>query len=104
MKKSIVDPKHVHDSDTNRSDNEDRGANNKKSKEKKGLKMPAGLALMHGFSATNIGKHRLTVCLRWQSCFLVVLRVPSLVWTRGGRIQQGEGLCEDRGEEDQGDW
>ncbi|CDO74068.1 hypothetical protein BN946_scf185043.g118 [Trametes cinnabarina] len=32
-----------------------------KSKKAKGLNMPAGLALMHGFSATNVGKNRLTI-------------------------------------------
>jgi hypothetical protein len=30
--------------------------------EKKKHRIPAGLALMHGFSSTNVGKSRLTVC------------------------------------------
>lgn len=35
---------------------------------KRKSKLPAGLALMHGFSAGNIGKHRLTVrCFSWLS-------------------------------------
>jgi hypothetical protein len=31
---------------------------------KKKPSIPAGFALMHGFAATNVGKNRLTVCLR----------------------------------------
>jgi hypothetical protein len=34
---------------------------NKKAVQGKVPKIPAGLALMHGFSATNVGKNRLTV-------------------------------------------
>jgi len=37
---------------------EDRDQHQKKSKFKR---MPAGLALMYGFTATNVGKNRLTV-------------------------------------------
>jgi hypothetical protein len=33
----------------------------KKKEENKKPKIPAGLALMHGFSAPNVGKNRLTV-------------------------------------------
>lgn len=33
----------------------------KKSQKKKGVSMSTGLALMHGFTANNIGKNRLTV-------------------------------------------
>lgn len=36
----------------------DRDQPEKKSKSKR---MPAGLALMYGFTATNVGKNRLTV-------------------------------------------
>lgn len=32
-----------------------------KAKKKKPAPVPAGLALMHGFSSTNVGKNRLTV-------------------------------------------
>ncbi|KAH9894248.1 hypothetical protein C8Q73DRAFT_695021 [Cubamyces lactineus] len=66
-KKAIVDPeiKPV-ESDSGGDDDEDREQakarrGSKKAAKGKGLKMPAGLALMHGFSATNIGKNRLTV-------------------------------------------
>jgi len=37
---------------------EERDKPEKKSKSKR---MPAGLALMYGFTATNVGKNRLTV-------------------------------------------
>jgi len=37
---------------------EDRDQPQKKSKSKR---IPAGLALMYGFTATNVGKNRLTV-------------------------------------------
>ena len=33
----------------------------KKGSKRKKAKIPVGLALMHGFSATNVGKSRLTV-------------------------------------------
>jgi hypothetical protein len=47
------------------SDNEEQSdsQDSKKIKAKK-AKVPAGYALMHGFSATNVGQHRLTVCLQ----------------------------------------
>ncbi|PIL36747.1 hypothetical protein GSI_00436 [Ganoderma sinense ZZ0214-1] len=60
-KKAIVDPKPSPPaSETSSHDSGDRKKklNGKKGK---GLSMPAGLALMHGFSATNIGKNRLTL-------------------------------------------
>lgn len=38
--------------------------NEKSDKRKSKDKLPAGLALMHGFSANNVGKQRLTVRLR----------------------------------------
>ncbi|KAJ8501431.1 hypothetical protein ONZ51_g594 [Trametes cubensis] len=66
VKKAIVDPKIIRVESDSGDDNEDRGrakarkASTKTAKSK-GLRMPAGLALMHGFSATNIGKNRLTV-------------------------------------------
>ncbi|KAI0334789.1 hypothetical protein GY45DRAFT_1047398 [Cubamyces sp. BRFM 1775] len=68
-KKAIVDPKIKQvesdgDGDgDNHGDREQAKASkvSKKGAKGKGLKMPAGLALMHGFSATNIGKNRLTV-------------------------------------------
>lgn len=63
VKKAIVDPKL--DPLTSGEDEEIErqcGARRKsKAKAGKGLKMPAGLALMHGFTAANVGKNRLTV-------------------------------------------
>jgi hypothetical protein len=38
-----------------------RGSKKKERKKEKKTKVPAGLALMYGFSATNVGKNRLTV-------------------------------------------
>ncbi|KAI0352704.1 hypothetical protein OH77DRAFT_1591835 [Trametes cingulata] len=66
-KKAIVDPKPK--PAASESDEEETLANrrhdtkhaSKKGKKNKGPKMPAGLALMHGFSATNVGKNRLTL-------------------------------------------
>lgn len=65
-KKAIVAPKPPPpESDSGEDTDPKRGGRagkaSKKSKKGKGLSMPAGLALMHGFSATNIGKNRLTV-------------------------------------------
>lgn len=67
-KKAIVAPKpkspesdSEEESDTQR--RRRTGKSSKKTKKSKGLNMPAGLALMHGFAATNIGKNRLTVSL-----------------------------------------
>ncbi|KAI0676838.1 hypothetical protein C8Q78DRAFT_1073613 [Trametes maxima] len=69
-KKAITDPRPVapqKHSEGSSSDAEEHRTDSrstfKKSKKGKGLNMPAGLALMHGFSATNIGKNRLTVQL-----------------------------------------
>ncbi|KAI0637785.1 hypothetical protein C8Q77DRAFT_1205910 [Trametes polyzona] len=63
--KAIVDPyrKPPMTSSGEESDSEQNKTSrkaSKKTKTHKGLHMPAGLALMHGFSATNIGKNRLT--------------------------------------------
>ncbi|KAI0771461.1 hypothetical protein BD413DRAFT_548710 [Trametes elegans] len=63
-KKAIVDPrpKATENSSDEEPDSERRDTSRKASKKKnKGLSVPAGLALMHGFSATNLGKKRLTV-------------------------------------------
>ena len=61
-KKEIVDPKSYEElsSRSGRECNE-INSGNPKSKNGKKSKLPAGLALMHGFSAENIGKRRLTV-------------------------------------------
>ncbi|KAH9853796.1 hypothetical protein C2E23DRAFT_95156 [Lenzites betulinus] len=66
-KQAIVNPKpkplesmSEEDADEGRRGGNGRKAS-KKGKKGKGLNMPAGLALMHGFSATNIGKNRLTL-------------------------------------------
>ncbi|KAI0829425.1 hypothetical protein BC628DRAFT_1360473 [Trametes gibbosa] len=66
-KKAIVDPKPNPPESGSEEDVDDghRARSTKKTSKKgkkgKGLNMPAGLALMHGFSATNIGKNRLTL-------------------------------------------
>lgn len=62
-KKAIVDPKPdslASSASDNESDSK-RKRKETKAKKTKRLNIPAGLALMHGFSATNIGKNRLTV-------------------------------------------
>ena len=46
-----------------------------KGKQEKKPKVPAAFALMYGFSATNIGKNRLTVCLT--SALSVIVSLPS---------------------------
>lgn len=57
-KRSIIQPKEV-------SVDEDKAENpickKKTSKKDKQSKIPAAFALMHGFTATNVGKNRLTV-------------------------------------------
>lgn len=52
--------------------NKKTGKKSAKRKKDSASKLPAGFALMHGFSATNVGKNRLTVrnslviyLLRW---------------------------------------
>lgn len=56
-KKAIVDPKR--DDLSEEGDQEERGR--KKRKEEKKTKLAAGLALMHGFSADNLGSGRITM-------------------------------------------
>jgi hypothetical protein len=53
-----------------------KGNRKPKGKDEKNSKVAAGFALMHGFSATNIGKNRLTVCgfnasTLWDSNFIL---------------------------------
>ena len=55
-KKSIMKPQVKHGNDKT----PERGP-----KKKNESKAQAGFALMHGFSATNVGKNRLTVCLEY---------------------------------------
>jgi hypothetical protein len=55
-KRAIVQPKELAVTE----DNDDNKKTDKSKKDKKS-KIPAGFALMHGFSATNVGKNRLTV-------------------------------------------
>ena len=68
-KKAIVDPpsERAQDSEGDEASGDDHSTGRKKQKNKgkkgKALHIPAGLALMHGFSATNIGKNRLTVSI-----------------------------------------
>jgi hypothetical protein len=55
------------DSDGSKSQNENKesqfqkGRNKNDAKKEKKTKVPAGFALLHGFTATNVGKNRLTV-------------------------------------------
>lgn len=57
-----------------------RGAKNELNDKKK-QRIPAGLALMHGFSSTSVGKGRLTV--RKKSAMVGILPYPSLCrWIR----------------------
>ncbi|OBZ71963.1 hypothetical protein A0H81_08301 [Grifola frondosa] len=56
-KRAIVEPRAADD----RNEEGSLSVGKNKGKKSKGLTMPAGLALMHGFSATNIGKERLTL-------------------------------------------
>ncbi|RDX53112.1 hypothetical protein OH76DRAFT_1480144 [Lentinus brumalis] len=62
-KKAIIDPKPAPPESEHSDDEESaKGKPTKKAAKKgKGLNIPAGLALMHGFSAKNIGKNRLTL-------------------------------------------
>ncbi|KLO16324.1 hypothetical protein SCHPADRAFT_995152 [Schizopora paradoxa] len=73
VKREIVNPKEVHETDEE-SDNKPKQSDKRKARTSKRVnkdedhqlgkgnkKLPAGLALMHGFNATNVGKQRLTV-------------------------------------------
>lgn len=68
-KKDIVDPRLESETSLSCVDSDDKGVQQTRSRNKKNVgrkkapknKLPAGLALMHGFSAKNIAKHRLTV-------------------------------------------
>lgn len=44
-----------------RGEKENKKGTKNENNEKKKHRIPAGLALMHGFSSTNVGKSRLTV-------------------------------------------
>ena len=59
-------------------------------------KVPVGLALMHGFNASNVGKQRLTVCIHMSVLFLSLL--SSSDWTDGSRwrFQQRSCFSEDK--------
>lgn len=69
QKKDIVDPRLESETSLSCVDSDDKGVQQTRSRNKKNVgrkkapknKLPAGLALMHGFSAKNIAKHRLTV-------------------------------------------
>ncbi|RXW25218.1 hypothetical protein EST38_g553 [Candolleomyces aberdarensis] len=58
-KRDIVNPKKRKPASTD--DDSDGSTQKKRAGKSKRQKVPAGLALMHGFSATNVGKSRLTV-------------------------------------------
>lgn len=96
-KKAIIAPKDSDDEDTTKHD-EDKPKNGK-TKTKKARKgdISAGLALMHGFSATNVGAVRLTVSA---NAVLEVIRAR----TYSAHIDEAEprsfherkGICKDR--------
>ncbi|KAF8195974.1 hypothetical protein K438DRAFT_1826821 [Mycena galopus ATCC 62051] len=60
VKRAIVQPQEPSEPDTASSDGNKKKKKGAKGKAKK-PKVPAGLALMHGFTATNVGKNRLTL-------------------------------------------
>ncbi|KAJ6539273.1 hypothetical protein B0H19DRAFT_1178144 [Mycena capillaripes] len=60
IKRAIVQPKEASEPDTVSSDGNDKQKKRTKAKGKK-PKVPPGFALMHGFTATNVGKNRLTL-------------------------------------------
>lgn len=66
VKRAIVAPKALIDAASDEEDGSDSGAMKAtkatKQRKKKSTSLAAGLALMHGFTAKNIGKNRLTVC------------------------------------------
>ncbi|KAJ6599137.1 hypothetical protein DFH09DRAFT_26190 [Mycena vulgaris] len=60
VKRAIVQPKEASEHDTTSS--HDNGKSKKRTKPKgKKIKVPSGFALMHGFTATNVGTNRLTL-------------------------------------------
>lgn len=86
-------------SETGVDEGDDERITLKKSKGKKtkakAPKMPAGLALMHGFSATNVGKHRLTVrCTEYMFALTCGL-IERIARSKNcpGRIREGQGIC-----------
>jgi hypothetical protein len=65
--------------------------------EKKKHRIPVGLALMHGFSSTNVGKSRLTV--RKNSSMVRISFIQSRIDRTAAKfrcIQQGQSLREDK--------
>jgi len=64
-KKNIMNPKSHSDSDEH--DTEPQ-VKQKKGKALSKAKIPASLALIHGFLATNVGKNRITVCFWSRFC------------------------------------
>ncbi|KAJ6509888.1 hypothetical protein C8R47DRAFT_1095732 [Mycena vitilis] len=60
IKRAIVQPKEATELDTASSNGNGKRKKGAKGKGKK-AKVPSGFALMHGFSATNVGKNRLTL-------------------------------------------
>lgn len=63
MKRAIVQPKKivVSENDDKNEPGSAPGEDVRKAKKGKKNSIPAGFALMHGFTATNVGKNRLTV-------------------------------------------
>lgn len=79
MKREIVKPK----------DDSEAG----KKKAKKGRSVPAGLALMHGFQATNVGKTRLTVrTLRFWCVLLELTMAYDQDPCVSGCVSEGQGV------------
>ena len=58
IKRAIVDPKKVNIDEENEKERDRKKKNSKKDKK---TSLAAGLALMHGFSAENLGSGRITV-------------------------------------------
>lgn len=81
IKKAIVNPKEIYESEkeSNHETYKTKKSNKRKLASKRAdkkeedqsgkakKKLPAGLALMHGFNASNVGKQRLTVTILWVS-------------------------------------
>lgn len=96
-KKAIMEPKQsssVHSSDNQKDDKAKRRENSKKTKNK-GVNVAAGLALMHGFSAQNIGSSRLTVCNQGPNVAAQLRPFPAqtVIWG----VPEGQSISQDQG-------
>ncbi|KAJ7228735.1 hypothetical protein GGX14DRAFT_414565 [Mycena pura] len=68
IKRAIMKPKEATESET-ASSNGNKRKKRKQAKDEKS-KVPAGFALMHGFTATNVGKNRLTASADFSRIYL----------------------------------